>query len=541
MDTRLNVSINIHDLYYLPMSMILTSQNVNYSVIDEANVCVAKNEKVDGPLVIPETIENKGLTYKVTAIEPGAFSGCKITSLELPKTIKVIPEDSFAKTHLESLMIPEGITEIGYGAFSGCRSLKRISFPSSLKRISIGEDDSFFKKGTFNECESLTEIIIPEGLIEIGVECFKGCVSLATISLPESIVSIGEKAFSGCTSLKEITLPNGLSKLSQRTFEECTSLKTAALPKALKSIGRYAFGKCYNLSSIDIPASVHTIGPAAFQECYRLENAVFHDGLISIQGNAFALCNSLKTIHIPKTVDSIEDGAFWACFGLRDVLIPKGLKIKKKNVFLDCTNLGTDPEVNIPDETIIEITSDPYECECFINIPEKDLSIFTGEKFLRPDENYFYTNTFFVDWGRFRNATRDKKEVDFNSLFEFPTAVDSGNQDICEALSKLNPGCYALIDKRLMYKSLVEFHIGLHNAPFNKHCMTLLKTGFSGDLRIKKILMSKDSIVPDVLLYYGEEVYGQLFSDMGSQGIIKRFVFVKEQNGRVRFVDEYSY
>lgn len=74
----------------------------------------------------------------------------------------------------------------------------------------------------FHGCTSLTEVIIPSSVTEIGFSAFKGCVSLTKIIIPKSITTIGHDAFHGCTSLTEVTFEGDLNRimLEERSFKD---------------------------------------------------------------------------------------------------------------------------------------------------------------------------------------------------------------------------------------------------------------------------------------------------------------------------------
>ncbi len=82
-----------------------------------------------------------------------------------------------------TVVIRDGLTSIGNGAFEGCKSLKEIVVPEGLS--SIGER-------AFDDCESLKEIVLPDGLTSIGWSAFYGCKSLKEIVLPDGLTSIGD-------------------------------------------------------------------------------------------------------------------------------------------------------------------------------------------------------------------------------------------------------------------------------------------------------------------------------------------------------------
>ncbi|MDY5858785.1 MAG: leucine-rich repeat protein, partial [Porphyromonas sp.] len=176
-------------------------------------------------------------------------------------TVKNIGGEAFRFTSLTEIKLPEGLTSIGYGAFSFCHSLTEIKLPEGL--TSIGD-------GAFSSCHSLTEIKLPEGLTSIGGYAFSGCHSLTEIKLPEGLTSIGYDAFSGCSSLTEIKLPEGLTSIGNHTFSLCSSLTAIKLPEGLRSIGDVAFLGCHSLTEINLPESLTSIGDWAFRDCPSL-------------------------------------------------------------------------------------------------------------------------------------------------------------------------------------------------------------------------------------------------------------------------------
>lgn len=119
-------------------------------------------------------------------------------------------------TSLTNIIIPEGVTKIGVGAFYECSSLKNITLPESVTEIG---------RYAFYRCTSLNNIIIPDGVTEIGRGAFEGCSSLTSVIIPESVTEIGNWTFTGCTSLKKVSLPKKV-KLGNDVFFGChTDLK----------------------------------------------------------------------------------------------------------------------------------------------------------------------------------------------------------------------------------------------------------------------------------------------------------------------------
>ncbi len=109
--------------------------------------------------------------------------------------------------------IPDGVTEIGWGVFSKCKSLESITIPDGV--TCIGEY-------AFFGCSSLKSINIPDGVTEIRRYAFKGCSSLESINIPDGVTKIGWYAFSGCTGLRNISLPKNV-KLGGYVFDMCST------------------------------------------------------------------------------------------------------------------------------------------------------------------------------------------------------------------------------------------------------------------------------------------------------------------------------
>ncbi len=132
-----------------------------------------------------------------------------VTTLEIPAEIEGLPvtvigERAFeGATALESVVIPEGVTQLNNRCFSECTSLKSISLPSTLKKI--------------------------------GYASFSNCISLEKIEIPNGTTSLGSETFSGCVSLRNVVINNGITELEQQAFEDC-KITTLYLPKSVTSM-----------------------------------------------------------------------------------------------------------------------------------------------------------------------------------------------------------------------------------------------------------------------------------------------------------------
>ncbi len=238
---------------------------------------------------------------------------------------------------LTSVIIPEGVTSIRKLAFQDCSSLTSVIIPSSVTSIGIN---------AFSGCSSLTSVTIPEGVTSIGDYTFSRCSSLTSVTIPEGVTSIGREAFSGCSSLTSVTIPESVTSIGDYAFSGCTSLTSVTIPEGVTSIGREAFSGCSSLTSVTIPENVTSIGDYAFSGCSSLTSVTIPEGVTSIGGYAFRGCSGLTSVTIPEGVTSIKDGAFYGCSGLTSVIIPESVTSIGSNAFEGCSSLTS---VTIPD------------------------------------------------------------------------------------------------------------------------------------------------------------------------------------------------
>ena len=63
------------------------------------------------------------------------------------------------------------------------------------------------------------------GPATIGTYAFSGCTSLKSVTFSNYITGIGDYAFNGCTSLEVVTLPDDLTSIGDHAFSGCTGLK----------------------------------------------------------------------------------------------------------------------------------------------------------------------------------------------------------------------------------------------------------------------------------------------------------------------------
>ena len=286
--------------------------------------------------------------------------GTGIKSIIIENGVTNIGEYAFYQcTGLTSVTIPDSVTTIGSEAFRGCLNLTNITIPDSV--TTIGHDAFYVTEWENNQPNGLmyagkvaykykgtmpenTTVDIREGTKGIADYAFFNCYNLTSVTIPNSVTSIGDSAFINCMGLTNITIPDSVTTIGNSAFYETkwernqpNGLVYAGkvaysyngtmpdtdiiLQEGTKGIADYAFYGFTDLTSVTIPDSVITIGNAAFRYCTGLTSVTIPDSVTTIGHDAFSLCKNLTSVTIGSSVTSIGFEAFRNCTGLTSVTI----------------------------------------------------------------------------------------------------------------------------------------------------------------------------------------------------------------------------
>lgn len=95
----------------------------------------------------------------------------------------------------------------------------------------------------FKDNEDLINVVVPEGVTEIGNKAFSNCLNLRTLTLPDTLTTIGSKAFENCSELKNATIPTSVVTIGDSAFANCKNLKVL-IENNDANIAKNAFTKC---------------------------------------------------------------------------------------------------------------------------------------------------------------------------------------------------------------------------------------------------------------------------------------------------------
>jgi len=197
-----------------------------------------------------------------------------------------------------------------------------------------------------NNKDSITSVIIKDGVVTIGRGAFGDCKRLTAVTIPNSVTSIGDFAFAGSAS---VSIPGSVVFIGTNALSRTTSILVAANNPNYCSIDGVLFNKTKTVliqypqgkqdSAYVVPNSVTSIANEAFANCGNLDSVTIGSNVTTIGEFAFAFCPRIKSITIPGSVTRIWEGAF-AHGGLTAItsLNPIPPETIGKGPFLDVTS-----------------------------------------------------------------------------------------------------------------------------------------------------------------------------------------------------------
>ena len=180
--------------------------------------------------------------YKTTVI--GCLNGTRIDRLVIPDTVTLISRNSFWNCKgIKSIVISKNVNRIGYNPFAGCENLLLESesplFPSENGVV-------YNASKTHILCATGRAVgkhfCVPDGVTHIGRGAFSGCADMESIDL-NRVSYIDKSSFTSCTSLTELYIPDSVTYVGEWAFAYCTNLKRVSISQATK-IDKNAFNEC---------------------------------------------------------------------------------------------------------------------------------------------------------------------------------------------------------------------------------------------------------------------------------------------------------
>lgn len=345
----------------------------------------------------------------------------------LPDCMERIADYAFEDMNMSKINIPNGITDIGVGAFSNCTWLEKIYWPKGTKCI---------LRYTFDECEKLEEVILPEGLTTISGNAFQFCKALKNITIPSTVREFGACVFYACESLETINVPRSLYEKYHRDdcyFKSNSSAEVAVYDDSevgsilkwieddddllsdeelynedtlsnendndsddkIKCSLEFEYPTLYKFSPEDLEdlcdnmvmrIKSNKIPEKKFYKLKKVSKLIIenpnnnsNNGLIG--EFAFQECDDLKEAIISDSISKIDKYAFYFCRCLKEVHLSAGLKSIGERAFKSCCDLE---EITIP-STVTKLGEGLFEDDSNIKkiIAPKHLIDKYGEEYVR--------------------------------------------------------------------------------------------------------------------------------------------------------------
>lgn len=223
--------------------------------IPETEWSVIKYTSKDGEIINP-----RASAFDASIVSNTYENGIGI--IKFNGKITTIGESAFESYYdgvnetLTSIIIPEGVTTIGLRAFRYCTNLKEVTIPETLTRI---EERAFIYCG-------MESIDIPDAVTYIGSQAFDNS-NLKSIIIPDNVTVVDNMAFYGCDYLESITFGNSVKEMGKQVCEMCTDLTTVVIPDSVTKIGSHAFSGCTSIEKITIGCGVEEFGQWVFSHC----------------------------------------------------------------------------------------------------------------------------------------------------------------------------------------------------------------------------------------------------------------------------------
>ena len=251
-------------------------------------VTIGKGVADIGNYAFERCLNLKGVTIPdgVASIGNGAFSSCEnMTSAIIGENVASIGDNAFADCKaLVSVVIPKKVNAIGAGAFSRCPNLKRVYYIGAAeqwKTVTIKGDNAPLTSAAIHysdvpivaggECgENLTWTLDNGGVLTVSGSGRMGrysddysgnphqerpwqeyCDSITSVVIGQGVENIGSGAFYDCANLQSATLSNSVTSIADYGFENCGKLNNIVIPNSVTYIGAFAFYGCNSLTDVN--------------------------------------------------------------------------------------------------------------------------------------------------------------------------------------------------------------------------------------------------------------------------------------------------
>lgn len=277
--------------------------------------------------------------------EMGTYAFADDTSLKSAKLSTSCPwlkEGLFSECNtLQSITIPSVVTKMDGYMFTNCKSLTSATFEDGTDLIEMGYGASGKDYGLFRDCPLKTLNLgrwLSYNTEKASRSPFYYIYKLKNLNIGENVKVIDKYMFSYCTGLETVYLPDNITSVNLWGFRGCYSLKSVRLSEKLSQVGDYGFSGCTSLDNVTFPASMTSVASNSFSDCTALRKLDLGQNLLIIGPSAFENDKALEGIEIPSTLYGLGVASFKNCTSLPYVEV-KSISSVGKEAFMGCTGL----------------------------------------------------------------------------------------------------------------------------------------------------------------------------------------------------------
>ena len=176
-----------------------------------------------GDVVIPEGVKE---------IDNQAFTGCEgLASVTIPESVRKIRFYAFGESSLQSVTIPKSVQSIEESAFCECENLTSVTFQDR-------EDAPGIEHDIFYNSPNITNVAIPRCVARIALALFENTLWLKKLG-EFAVVDHFLIKYQGRET--NVVIPEGVTEIGCGTFRDCANLQSVTIPKSVEEIDKSAF------------------------------------------------------------------------------------------------------------------------------------------------------------------------------------------------------------------------------------------------------------------------------------------------------------
>ena len=226
---------------------------------------------------------------------------------------------------IREIVVEDGITDIGQMLFADTVSLETITLPDS---VTVFDSYAFFHTG-------ILRVNFPKHLKYIGNDCFRES-KLRFAELPDGLEAIGANCYAGCQQLIAVTMQDSVKRIGKAAFSSCPTFSRIRLSQTLTELPDNCFYGCERLKEVTMPEACTTLGKNCFAGCASMQMLRLPPGIRTIGSRAFGQCFALQQLDLPDGLTTISEDMLSECKSIQSLTVPESVTCIERGAFERC-------------------------------------------------------------------------------------------------------------------------------------------------------------------------------------------------------------